>query len=573
MTRIFDPSLRRDICPAAVSQFRRFRDIAPIDRQTLLADLRRMRRILSFVLMILLSANVASAWDITWADQYGNGSLTSSAGAAVDATGVYVAGSVVGPPLPGQSAAGGTDAYIRKYDFAGHPIWTRQYGTPGPDFVLGIAANASGVYTTGRTTGTLPGQTSAGNADAFVRKFSPGGDVLWTRQFGTAAFDAPMLNGVAAHSTGVYVAGVTEAAFPGAAPGGGEDIFVARLDAASGQVLWIRQFGTRGLQFRSSIGGVTVDDSGVYAAGIRLVGDAAQSVVRRYDFDGNLIWTRQLEGAGACVPTFWGLSAYASNLYVVGQWNEDFFDGACRNSASHVVGALLKYDADGNLVWRRRIKGSSEGISSFTGAKTVAASATGVYVAANLTSTFPGFISDGPDSDHSTCPGSAPGNQFTDSLDAYVRKYDFDGDVIWTHQFGSNVFDLATGLATDATSVYVPVDTSCHIDGEPFSGGFRDVFLARMDAHPTSIPGQVQLIVGRLETIQDANRLTAGEFNSLVKKLETALRFLESGGDAGTADALRTFIDAVGTFGNRGTLSNAEAGGLIAAANGILDQL
>ena len=41
-----------------------------------------------------------------------------------------------------------------------------------------------------------------------------------------------------------------------------------------------------------------------------------------------------------------------------------------------------------------------------------------------------------------------------DRLDAYVRRYNFNGDVIWTHQFGSGVFDIVAALATDATSVY-----------------------------------------------------------------------------------------------------------------------
>ena len=47
------------------------------------------------------------------------------------ATGLYVAGFVTGL-LPGQTGGGGgaadVDAFVRKYDFNGNELWTRQFG-------------------------------------------------------------------------------------------------------------------------------------------------------------------------------------------------------------------------------------------------------------------------------------------------------------------------------------------------------------------------------------------------------------------------------------------------------------
>ncbi|MCH8979561.1 MAG: SBBP repeat-containing protein, partial [Armatimonadetes bacterium] len=74
--------------------------------------------------------------------------------------------------LPGQTSAGNFDAFVRKYDADGNEVWTRQFGGSGSDRASGISVDASGVYVAGSTTGTLPGQTSAGSADAFVVKLS-----------------------------------------------------------------------------------------------------------------------------------------------------------------------------------------------------------------------------------------------------------------------------------------------------------------------------------------------------------------------------------------------------------------
>ena len=61
-----------------------------------------------------------------------------------------------------------------------------EFGSSSGDLGIGVAVGASGVYVAGTTTGTLPGQASAGGIDAFVRGYDVAGNVLWTRQLGTA---------------------------------------------------------------------------------------------------------------------------------------------------------------------------------------------------------------------------------------------------------------------------------------------------------------------------------------------------------------------------------------------------
>jgi hypothetical protein len=65
---------------------------------------------------------------------------------------------------------------VVRYDAAGNLLWARQFGSAADDFATGVSADGSGVYVAGWTTGALPGQASAGGTDAFVAKFRTASD-------------------------------------------------------------------------------------------------------------------------------------------------------------------------------------------------------------------------------------------------------------------------------------------------------------------------------------------------------------------------------------------------------------
>ena len=57
--------------------------------------------------------------------------------------------------------------------------WLHQFGTSSYDYARGVAVDGSGnAYVVGRTRGALPGQTSSGGDDAFVRKYDDTGTEL-----------------------------------------------------------------------------------------------------------------------------------------------------------------------------------------------------------------------------------------------------------------------------------------------------------------------------------------------------------------------------------------------------------
>ena len=105
--------------------------------------------------------------------------------------------------------------------------WIRQFGTDSDDYAFGVATDSTGIYVVGHTNGEFLGQSSAGNVDAFVRKYDAGGIEVWTQQFGTDNYD--YAQGVAIDSTGIYVVGHTGGVLPYQSYIGGGDAFIMKL--------------------------------------------------------------------------------------------------------------------------------------------------------------------------------------------------------------------------------------------------------------------------------------------------------------------------------------------------------
>lgn len=177
-----------------------------------------------------------------WTAQIGSAANERSTGVAIDGLGnIYIGGRTQGQI--GAAHAGGWDAFLARFDTAGNHIWTQQFGTTADDMGYRIAADsADHIYVTGTTAGVL-GAENAGGFDAFLRQFDPSGSEQWTVQFGTPDYDSGF--GISTDALGrVYVTGDTEGALAGS-NAGGMDVFLTRYDAA-GAEHWLTQFGSAG---------------------------------------------------------------------------------------------------------------------------------------------------------------------------------------------------------------------------------------------------------------------------------------------------------------------------------------
>ena len=250
-----------------------------------------------------------------WVRQFGTPSDDSGSAVAVDATGLYVAGRMLGS-FPGDAY----DAYLRKYDLDGTVLWTRPIATDSFDYANAVAADGSGVSIAGHTGGSLQWGASGGGVDAYVQKYDVNGTLLFTGQFGSPDFDTALA--VAGDRTGTYVAGRTEGTILGQTSLGSVDAFVRRynVDGNVSNVSWTQQFGTSGYDYAS---GLAVDATGVYVAGTTsgsFPGETLQgstdAFVRKYDLDGMVLWTRQF-GTSTYAAAF-AVAADAAGVYVTG---------------------------------------------------------------------------------------------------------------------------------------------------------------------------------------------------------------------------------------------------------------
>lgn len=178
---------------------------------------------------------------VLWTSQFGTTLDDRSEGIAVDSAGlIVVAGSTLGA-LPGQTSAGDRDAFVRKLNADGSVVWTRQFGSGGFDSANALAVDSTGsIYVGGDTQGLLDPQAPA-SGGGFVRKYTSAGGVDWTRQIIGGWNDN--VYGLAADATGVYVVGSTDGELPGQNSSGGFDSYVLKYNSL-GTLTWTRQFGT-----------------------------------------------------------------------------------------------------------------------------------------------------------------------------------------------------------------------------------------------------------------------------------------------------------------------------------------
>ena len=256
---------------------------------------------------------------------------------------------------------------------------------------------------------------------------------LWTRQFGTRGSD--IAHSAAVDRAGnIYIAGSTTGAFTGQNLFGGA--FLRKYDS-DGNELWTRQFG---LSYDAA-SSVAVDSSGnVYVAG--------DAFLRKYDSGGNELWTRQF-GTSSFDAAYSVAVDNNGNIFVAGRsGNDDAF--------------LCKYDADGNQKWLQQFGGLLVDI-----AYSVSVDGAGnAYVAGLMGQLLP--TESGPQKDY----------------DAFLRKYDSAGSVVWSRQIdGGWGIDRAYSVVVDnAGNVYAAGETTGVLPGQTSSGLGLDAFLRKYDA-------------------------------------------------------------------------------------------
>ncbi|MEO6169181.1 MAG: MopE-related protein [Chitinophagales bacterium] len=195
--------------------------------------------------------------------------------------------------------------------------------------------------------------------------------------------------------------------------------------------------------------------------------------VVKMDTGGNVLWAKSAGGSYA-EEGYTVATDDAGNVYVSGEfWSESvtFGSSTITNSGSADI-FLVKYDADGNVLWARNPTGTDEDKSN-----AVAVDADGnVYITGSFISNTLDF------------GGVTLSNSQASAEDMFIAKYDADGNAVWAKNAIGSGNDKAFGVGTDAdgnvlvTGHFISGTLTFGSETLFNSGGF-DIFLVKYDAN------------------------------------------------------------------------------------------
>lgn len=182
---------------------------------------------------------------------------------------------------------------------------------------------------------------------------------------------------------------------------------------------------------------------------------SSRAFVSKYDGAGELLWARMLgpnDAFGSSDVSADGLG----NVYVSGSTNASL--GSPNEGSDDAF--VIKYNGAGELLWIQQV-GSA---SSDQGSGVSADGLGNVYLAG-------------------TTAGSLGGPN-RGNADAFVRRYDASGVLLWTRQFGSVDSDQVADVSADRLgNVYLTGTTYGSLGGP--SAGYTDAFVSKYDASGT----------------------------------------------------------------------------------------
>ena len=307
----------------------------------------------------------------------------------------------------------GNAIFLVKFDANGNRLWATYYGH-GNSYSASVATDAAGnVYMAGATlrdTGlALNGfkNTPGDEGNAFLVKFDANGNRLWGTYYGADSDNGTLGSSVATDAAGnVYLAGQTSdtigiasGGFHNTYGGGLDDAFLVKFDA-NGNRLWATYYGGTGGEDGRS---VATDAAGnVYLAG--------------YTNSSGL-------ASGGFQDTLGG----------------DTSGGAVNNAY------LVKFNASGNRLWATYYGmwlgyGGGDCVGN-----SVATDIAGNVYLAGATADITGIASGGF---HNTYGGGLD--------DAFLVKFDANGNRLWATYYGGNGEDNGESVSTDAAgNVYM----------------------------------------------------------------------------------------------------------------------
>lgn len=240
----------------------------------------------------------------------------------------------------------GNDVCILKYDASGTLLWSKPYYSSEldkSDKGLAITIDAAQfIYVTGFST------ASDGTQDVLLLKYDEAGVLVWSRiADGTSSLSSSG-QAIAVNSNGeIYIAGFLYV------QGQNTNIIAQKYDS-EGNLLWTRDINGGG-NYEDKAWGIVVDDEGdAYITGFvyEAVGNRDCYTAKLSSQDGATIWSKTYNGGGNSSDKAWGI--------VVDTDGSVFIAGEARDEYWNLNYVTIKYDPNGNEVWVRTYNGTGD---------------------------------------------------------------------------------------------------------------------------------------------------------------------------------------------------------------------
>ncbi|MCY7362318.1 MAG: SBBP repeat-containing protein, partial [Ignavibacteria bacterium] len=247
-------------------------------------------------------------------------------------------------------SSNGADFVTVKYSSQGHRMWYRQYNGTGNsseyprDLVIDRYNN---IYITGRSWG--------GNAtknDYMTLKYSPSGELLWSKRFDWLVSRNDQPYSVALDSNdNVYVTGFAAGSLTN---NGDESLDMVTVKYnSSGDQLWVRSFGGSNEYMDWGYSVVCDRFGNLYVSGFTLSTTLLNNdiITVKYDFSGNEKWQRRFDNKGDdYIRPLMSKVDNSDNLVIASYYKGD---------SSLIDYLTLKYDVSGNLLWSKFYDGGA----------------------------------------------------------------------------------------------------------------------------------------------------------------------------------------------------------------------
>jgi hypothetical protein len=250
-------------------------------------------------------------------------------------------------------------------------------------------------------------------------------------------------------SGGVFVAG------NGFDVSGTNKLYLSKYDTA-GNFIWKRY--DRGANFTKAKAVTSNSLGDSFVAGLTDEG-YADGFVAKYDDLGNEQWSARLGASG--YDRFTGVAADSlGNVFVAGSTDGN----VARQSFGSWDALIAKYDTNGSLVWSKQF---GTGLPDYVHAIDIDGAGNVFVTGSTHGSLF--------------APNARGGSNQSYFSDTFVAKFDSDGALVWSRQYGDSFGDMGTGITLDASgNIFVSGHTQGSRGGAP--GGDDDVFIDKLDS-------------------------------------------------------------------------------------------